>query len=237
MTKIITVGNKIVTSGNKIVTNIWSPYNIPGMKLWLRADAGVVKDGDNLVAEWQDQSGNDYHAEQGVQANKPLLVDVGVNGKPVLRFDGNQVMLADFQQNFAQPNTFFVVWRDYDESRGCAFSTVSTNAVRLLSETDDRIVGNAGSALQFSGSNVKNSFVVSTWVSNTTNSQLFENGIFKVSGNNGNNTVTRLLIGKLDGSSAYDLDGDIAEIIFYNSLLSDQQRQSVEQYLMAKYAL
>ena len=38
-----------------------------GALLWLKADAGVIEDG-NVVLTWQDQSGNNNHANRGSTA-------------------------------------------------------------------------------------------------------------------------------------------------------------------------
>lgn len=57
-----------------------------GMKLWLKADAGVTKDGSNKVSAWADQSGNGSNAAQATASAQPTWVSGAVNGEPVVRF-------------------------------------------------------------------------------------------------------------------------------------------------------
>ena len=227
--------NKIYSLGDNAVYTIPTIFSPP--TLWLRADAGVEADGDNLVNEWQDQSGNDYHAEQSSQVNKPLLVNNELNGKPVLRFNGNQVMQADFQQTFSQPNTFFCVWNvSTPSSTPFAFGGINSSNRNSL-YWDGSVTALAGLAGQLRYTkNAPFSPIVNSIIFNHGSSQLYENGNFRHSENPGNHSTEGITIGARWDLSR-NLNGDIAEIIFYNSLLSDTQRQSVENYLINKYAL
>lgn len=46
---------------------------ISNLKLWTRADAGVITDGTGKVAQWTDLSGNGNHFKQNTFANRPTL--------------------------------------------------------------------------------------------------------------------------------------------------------------------
>ena len=53
---------------------------ITNPKLWLKADAGVTMDSNNLISKWADQSGNGYDATQEIDSGKPestFLLDYG----------------------------------------------------------------------------------------------------------------------------------------------------------------
>jgi hypothetical protein len=50
---------------------------VTGPKVWLRADLGVVTDGDGKVERWEDQSGNGHHFEQATAAKRPVVVAQG----------------------------------------------------------------------------------------------------------------------------------------------------------------
>jgi hypothetical protein len=63
------------------------PISTAGLRLWLKADAGVTLDG-STVREWMDQSGNGNDAIQLDAERQPRLLENVLNGKPVLRFDG-----------------------------------------------------------------------------------------------------------------------------------------------------
>src|SRR3954464_9443177 len=64
-----------------------------GLKLWLKADAGVTLAG-SAVAQWNDQSGNNANASQAVAAQQPAFIASAVNGKPALKFDGSNDFLT-----------------------------------------------------------------------------------------------------------------------------------------------
>ncbi len=65
-------------------TKVWKPTDISGCVLWLRSDLGVTQSG-GLVSQWADQSGNNNHLTQTVEAKKPIYTA----GSPsYLDFDG-----------------------------------------------------------------------------------------------------------------------------------------------------
>ena len=59
-----------------------------GMQQWLKADDGITKDGANLISAWNDQSGNNNHATQGISSSQPIFNSSGPNGRPTVSFDG-----------------------------------------------------------------------------------------------------------------------------------------------------
>ena len=228
--------NKIYSLGDSAVYTIPTPI-FPNPTLWLRADAGVVKDGDDKVSQWQDQSGNDYHAEQGSQSLKPLLVDVGVNGKPVLRFDGSQSLLIYFPVTFTNPYTFFIVGKsDYSGSSNSWFFSGEGDFPALFQFASSNLRFNGGNGINYPKTSPWGDYYLYSINFNGGDSSAFENGIPIISGNLGTSSFSNLRIGARN-NGAERLVGDISEIIIYNSPFSDPQRQSVENYLMAKYAL
>jgi hypothetical protein len=91
----------VYASGNNRQTGFappLAPAAVPGLKVWLRADAISASDpaqvrqsGASLfVRRWNDQSGQGLHAQQGSDGSQPLFVASApeFNGRPVLRFDG-----------------------------------------------------------------------------------------------------------------------------------------------------
>ena len=59
----------------------FSPGNLSGLSLWLKADAGVTLSGSNVTA-WADQSGNGRHASS-VDVD-PTYNSSDLNGKPTI---------------------------------------------------------------------------------------------------------------------------------------------------------
>jgi len=63
------------------------PDQIPGLEMWLKADSGIVLNG-NYVSEWNDQSGNGHHATSAFDVIRPVLHPQSLNNLPAVSFDG-----------------------------------------------------------------------------------------------------------------------------------------------------
>lgn len=58
-----------------------------GLRLWLAADAGTQ--GVGPLTTWHDAMGGSVYASQSTEGSKPQVVANQLNGRPVVRFDGN----------------------------------------------------------------------------------------------------------------------------------------------------
>ncbi|OBQ32885.1 MAG: hypothetical protein AN487_21545, partial [Anabaena sp. CRKS33] len=69
---------------------LWRPSNLgSALALWLDAeDAASITLNGSTVSQWNDKSGNARNVSQATAANQPTLTTSGLNGKPVLTFDG-----------------------------------------------------------------------------------------------------------------------------------------------------
>ena len=65
-----------------------------GLKLWLRADVGLVLDAQNRICRWQDQSGNGNDVRQADPPSRPKA-GATLGGKPAIDVDPNQTLLRD----------------------------------------------------------------------------------------------------------------------------------------------
>ena len=80
-----------------------------GLKLWLKADAGVGADSNHHVSEWVNQAGGDKNAVQADTEHMPLLVQDAANNKPVLRFANHassDINTTDQQASFMTSTGF-----------------------------------------------------------------------------------------------------------------------------------
>ena len=104
---------------------------VNGLKLWLKADAGVYSDVNcttlaavnGSVGCWQDQSGNGLNATHGIASQQPIYRANRTNGKPALEYGGNDRLSTAATQLFATGNsavTVFVVF-DTDNNNGQKF--------------------------------------------------------------------------------------------------------------------
>jgi len=232
---------------------------IAGLQLWLKADAGTYQDAamtvpavldTDPIGGWRDQSGNGNHFTQTVGANIPTLKLTIINGLPVVRFnvDGlvGPVMLPG---NTPDSLSIFAVIKPINIWHG-------GNQSRIFNQ-----VGNAGNQniAFFYDSSAKliqdvyppsGGFLLSS-INVTTNAQLVSTSRGAGTQNlyiNGTNRGTQVGAESYTGIpvvashigmvfNMHYLDGDIAEIIIYNSALSDPNRQAAENYLNCRYAI
>ncbi|MBI5386664.1 MAG: fibronectin type III domain-containing protein [Verrucomicrobia bacterium] len=85
------------------------------LRIWLKADTGVVRLGDNRVPQWFDQSGNGNHAWHDLIATSPgapLVDPTGWSGRPVIDFPGDRAFNLPSLSDLGQAEAFIVVKAD-----------------------------------------------------------------------------------------------------------------------------
>ena len=224
------------------VEDLFSPLNIPGLVLWLKADAIIgLADGD-AIGTWPDSSGQGNNATQATASKKPTYKTGIINGNPVVRLDGTDdelrtpfLMLTNM--------TVFVVMLSEDLATGhylLAFegglesNAIITGFTSGLVETFSvpRISAGAFSTSDFSLHVLRRDVAGGSTATFKNGSQVATSGIVEAA------STGALWIGIRNGfPSSEFFDGDIAEILVYNSALSTRDREAVEGYLNAKYDL
>src|SRR5690606_16131545 len=79
------------------------PSDIPGLVAWWKADALTLAD-DDPVATWPDSSGNGHDLAQATSDRRPTFKAGVLNGRPIVRFDGGDVLATSATS--APGNTF-----------------------------------------------------------------------------------------------------------------------------------
>jgi hypothetical protein len=77
------------------------PSDISGLRLWLKADAGIVFNEDKLVSTWEDQSGNKNNFFAPEYSNGGIFTPNEINGKPSVFLNGEDA------KYLISPNTLF----------------------------------------------------------------------------------------------------------------------------------
>ena len=237
--------------GRTGIVGEWSPLSIDGCQLWLRSDLGVTNGAG--VSVWEDQSGNGHDATQGTATYRPTLQTNQINGYPSIRFDGSDDYLqasgvADFWNGEDLPRSFFIVKKflTTDQPRCFMSWCNSGNQYMRVQETiSGTIYFHGKSTTMFDAKSVSFGSILTVWqiidlVDTGTLGYTYLNG--SVVTNGGNTNVGAFSNNQFGiGCYIYNLTNhcniDFAEIIMYDSALSTEDRQDVENYLNDRYAI
>lgn len=238
----------------------------PQPVLWLDAGEGVTFDGGNNISQWDDQSGNGFHAVQsGSQPQYIANGGAGFNNLPVVDCDVGQIaglIVPRMQGRFADGYTSFIVFGSSSGQPGwnqVFYGAYDTSGKRLF-----HFGTNGAGALSYVLQDGTNTF----WLGGATlNAGAVPATLHVAKVDPANTEHTGYLNGTSIGSTALTgLDwagaqtqhtesfgvckqaidsvptgnsnnGFIAEILIYGSALTDSQRQTVECYLANKYAI
>ena len=228
----------------------WVPSDVSGLSVWLDAnDAGTFTFGTgSAVATWGDKSGNANHVTQATSGNRPTVQTAVLDSKDVVRFaQGSNQFLAKSSLTNGPGNaacTMAVVLK--------LTATISLEAVWDISDTTNTnrtlLFSNSGGNMQMKSQNGSpaleaftdtTSFHVWSGTSTTTLRRLWRNGTQKTDSSataQASVVGTNLRVGFLF-QDVQSLNGDIAELVLYNTVLSTGDRQKLEGYLAHKWGL
>lgn len=227
----------------------WSPNNsTTPLSVWLRADAGVTASGVD-VTQWNDQSGNGRNLTQGTIGNSPDRLAGALNGLPVIDFDGTDDFLRNTSLgNPASITVITLAKSDVNPQTGVLVdvSDNTTNTDRRFTQLLDlgnfksRISNNGGTNFDASSSftDIGSYHIFYGDHATNTNSKGSVDGstLFQAAASGTLRNATNLQIGR-SFSSSRPFNGQIAEVIVYNGVLSLADRQRVEGYLAHKWGL
>lgn len=227
----------------------FTPASLPGLVLWLKADAITgLNDGD-AIDTWTDSSANGNNAT-GTTTTRPIYKTNIVNSKPVVRFDGTDDKLQITDNNtldLTGDQSIFVVV-DYNGTKGALIAHYNNSAGFAGWGFDIGVAVNNGKPCYYSntkGSRQENATALSTTgfhlVAITRASgtvQFYIDGTAGTTLTGHGNTAASdpVWIGILpDGVSP--LNGDIAEIVVSSTALSGANLTNFKTYIATKYGL
>lgn len=228
--------------------SVFSPADIAGLKLWLKADAITGLVDTDPVTTWPDSSGLGNDAGQATAAFKPTYQTNELNGKPVVRFDGTDdeletITITTFP---IKRGSIFIVVNNITPSATNQAMLATYNGADPDWEWSSASLngyiwydGVGGLALD-SGVDVAAgwNFLSLIRAANTTLG-FWLNGTAKAGATIADNQPVSnpVVIGGLSLVATEHFNGDIAEVIIYDSALSTEDREAVEAYLATKYGL
>ena len=208
-------------------------------------------------SKWADQSGNGNNAIQLFSERQPLLLRNVLNGKPVIRFDGSDDRLGLTGSKLMSQISLFltlkidsgamgyspIVLGDIDAA-GRVWGVIMQSIYTGYSPDTINIFIGFNSYVRASALNCSafglwhNISVVTNGV--MWNTTLRADGVDAEISLDAPNMLLSVSIGNSSGTGFGGIGGakcDIAEVILYDTVLSDSLRRSVELYLAAKYGL
>jgi len=242
------------TSGTATVS-VSSPSSVPtsGLRLWLKADAGVTVSG-TAVSQWADQSGNNRNAAQTTLSARPVLVTNALNGMPALAFNGTgQFMTFTMPVNGLSGMTLILVSANSSDRNGG--TTNAANAALFWNETGSwgtvylspfqtnakfRFgTGQDSNLPSFTRpASIGSAFSISVATKDGATESLHVDGVLELLEQGNLSTIAFSQstgnLGRGYNNNTY-FPGRIAEVLVYDRALSDAERQGVEAYLNARY--
>lgn len=247
------VGNFIARQSNLVWTNApILPSEIAGLVLWLDAEVGITVMGAGVSA-WLDQSGEGNNAAQTTDADRPAFNATGIGSKPSLTFDSSNTedmdiadansldLTGDFTMycvckpaSFANTTILNKGSTDYrwrltvEASEGNQDLLTNPGSIALTSD-EEQILANeevileishkagGGTALcKFTKSGVSMGFDFPTGATiDTSTAQIF--------------------LGSAAGSNYFN--GEVAQVLQYDRLITTGERNLVGNYLADRYGL
>lgn len=230
---------------NNIISKLnFSPPNITTKGLWLdSSDTSPtnIVNSNGLVSQWSDKFGNGRHATQPSSGNRPLTGVDQKAGKNVISFDRGNAMEIDYLVPEDDFSVFIVAKSVFSRSFDFYFGQGTGGAVPEIDwgfsvQNTGFYYGslNAGSIGAGSPPTAPDPVIM-----NLTNSRSVSTNTFLLYKNNKAfgpvsreyaNAATTITLGRR-------LEGWIAEVIIYEKLLSDTERNQVYNYLNNKWLI
>ena len=230
-----------------------------GLQLWLKADDLTNTVSPSKVSWWTNSAGLGFDATNGAPATQPTYLASALNGRPVVRFtdDGSNVAnntnlnwLVSPLPLSANSNSFTAIvvfdsqvsgQRDtliQQLGNGTTLLYVETNAVPTLNPRINSFA--SGKELPSWASYTTRSWLIMALVQDTATGTvtLYQNG-FALTNTTIGATATLANAGWLFGcnknKSTHGLNGDLAEVMIYDTALSAGDVGATTYYLAQKY--
>lgn len=225
---------------------------VPDPLVWLRADAGIERDGTNLVS-WTDQSRNNFTFLTSTPETRPAWVTNAINGLPAIRFTGanRDRLVGDLGRTLTNATIFTVCRFEGTASVAYAYAFGTRDFSGLMMTlarrsghgayhydgAAERIVPNTipGSTFRIF-SQVYGDGTPDTHRLDVNTRTLIESRT--TVGRPYSAVATNVILGKyVTSTSTGSMTGDIAEWIVYDRVLTPGERLEVEEYLRQRLGL
>lgn len=229
-----------------IAGGAWVPTDVAGLIAWWDAsNSGSITQSSGSVSQWNDLSGNGWHATQATGSLQPTTGTRTINSLNVLDFYASTPDLLGFASAPMAGKTaghvFYVFADDADPPSDDAFSGAVMSAWGNASTdhepysdstvyhgwgaTARKTVGNPASALT-TPRQIDISTASGAWGYNLDGASVFSTGT---------NTVGWTASPKFGGADPYYFDGRLAEVFMYDSVLTGTNLTNARNFLKTKW--
>lgn len=237
----------------------FSPTNVSGLIVWLKADSITSLSDADPVVTWTDSSSNAYAFTQGTPGSRPTYKVNIVNGKPVVRFDGTDdylrvatagistasgaIYVVATSNNVTPATTAFATADEASGTRWLQGPTPVSGLVHVAQSNNDTADDIIGDTTLVNGT----WYVIAIRSSGTAYSMQVNATVQGLTVGGGANTgdwgaditgLDNMAVGALvTNSVTQPWNGDIAEVLVYSANPSAGDHASIMGYLGAKYAI
>jgi hypothetical protein len=217
--------------------------------------SGVAVTNGQAIDSWLTCEGNAHDFVQATAGKRPTWVSSGINGQGSVSFDGGDILIRAANTLATNEGTLFVVFRaasftDY----ACVFSQATGSAGPYLAAYARYTAALPNAAIDNLSDAVRGSTTIGTaanycvkWQSNGSTTSIEVNGVDETEaapvGSNAGSwfadfATTKTCIGGVAYSSdLFFFNGQIAEIICYDRLLTGGELTTLETYLNGRYGI
>jgi len=223
-----------------------------GLILHLDASVGVeetagdpAEDGDQVTA-WLDQSSFGSDATQyDYETRRPTYITDVIGSEPVVRFsraDQTSLKIAGMTSDVGDYTFFSVYSVNMGDAHNFLFDTQDGRLViQAAGPTAPEQIGYHDGSWHYIADQVAGA-QIGTWVLDDAGAELFRDGVSIGTDSYsqkaiGGNVTLGSDYGAAIGTGSQSFDGDIAEVLIYNRVLSKSERDLVGSYLGAKYGI
>jgi hypothetical protein len=202
------------------------PDDISGLVMWLKADSIALTDGASLSGlTWQDSSSANNDAPFSAA---PTYETNELNGLPAVRMAPGTGATSSLVLN--APYTIFIVEKANSNSGNRTLSSAENN--RLMNAGRDTIQAFVGGIVASGSQNTAACYATLT-VPASGDCTYRQNGVDTTTGSIGFADWGTVLFG--GGFTGEGPDGDVFEVIIYNTALNSTDRDTVEAYLDSRF--
>jgi len=217
-------------------TRGFRPSDIAGCEFWLHADSIAQADA-TAITVWTDSSGMGHSVGQFTVDSKPTLKTNVVNGHAVARFDGGDSL--NMGGGFLTPCHLFAVIKPVAGGyKAIIGGTTGSANVEWRVDNNEKVsflksqVANVGTSTSAVPTDAYSHINVSY---SSPDCAFRLNGVDDGTGSSAQGVLIVSTVGYANLADPFN--GDIAELIGYSAVLSEANRNIVEAYLAAKYAI